>query len=498
MRLQPLSDRVGTAAHGCPVEQSSTWFYCSNHRQVFDLAAQPRAAVPTQTRKSLTLIPLILLTIILQAGIAPALERQPNSDYRARRQALANQAHDGYILLFAPPEAEGPNDIYGYRPDDNFYYLTGWTEPGAALLIAAPVEAKGGLPARAYTEILFLPDRNPSQEKWTGPKLGPENPDAARITGFDHVESLDNLRNELSHLLPQRSVIYTDVPASGQTSNSSAPLDWLKQANAFPVGVSFQDVRPMLSSLRTYKDAGEIELIRKATNASIAAQLAAMQAMKPGVTEREISALLQYEWGKRGCERPAYAPIVGAGANSTVLHYSDDSARIQAGDVVVIDAAGEYSMYASDITRTLPASGTFTPRQREIYNIVLGAQRAAIAAFQSGKSTLLRNTSDSLYKMALDYIDSHGKDLHGDSLGKYFIHGLSHYVGLNVHDPGDYDLKLGPGAVFTIEPGIYIPEEKLGVRIEDIFYVDTNGKLINLTESLPHTAEDVERTVAGK
>jgi Xaa-Pro aminopeptidase len=254
----------------------------------------------------------------------------------------------------------------------------------------------------------------------------------------------------------------------------------------------------MLSALRTFKDAGEIELIRKAANASIAAQLAAMHAMKPGMTEREISALLQYEWGKRGCERPAYAPIVGAGANSTVLHYSDDSGPIDAGDVIVIDAAGEYSMYASDITRTLPATGKFTARQREIYNIVLGAQEAAIAAFQSGKSTLTRNSPDSLYKVAFDYINSHGKDLHGDPLGKYFIHGLSHYVGLNVHDPGDYDLKLGPGAVFTIEPGIYIPEEKIGVRIEDDFYVDPNGKLINLTGSLPRTAEDVERAMAGK
>ena len=498
MESKPLSHCLRTAALGCPVEQSSTCFHSSNCHQGFDPAGQPRAAVPARSRKTLILIPLMLLIVIVQAGIASAIERQPNSDYRTRRQALANQAHDSYLLLFAPPEAEGPNDIYGYRPDDNFYYLTGSIEPGAALLIAGPLEAKGGSPARPYTEILFLPDRNPSQEKWTGPKLGPENRDAARITGFDHVDSLDNLRNELSHLLLERSTVYTDIPASGEISNSVAQLDWLKQSNAFPVGVSFQNVRPMLSLLRTYKDAGEIELIRKATNASIAAQLTAMHAMKPGVTEREISALLQYEWGKRGCERPAYAPIVGAGPNSTVLHYSDDSARIDAGDVVVIDAAGEYSMYASDITRTLPASGTFTPRQREIYNIVLGAQRAAIAAFQSGKSTLLRNTSDSLYKIAFDYIDSHGKDQHGDSLGKYFIHGLSHYVGLNVHDPGDYDLKLGPGAVFTIEPGIYIPEEKLGVRIEDIFYVDTNGKLINLTESLPHTAEDVERTMAGK
>jgi len=223
-----------------------------------------------------------------------------------------------------------------------------------------------------------------------------------------------------------------------------------------------------------------------------------MRAMKPGVSEREISALLQYEWGKRGCERLSYAPIVGAGFNSTVLHYSDDSATIQSGDVVVIDAAGEYSMYASDITRTLPANGKFTARQREIYNIVLGAHQAAIHAFQSGKSSLRREDPNGLFKVAYDYINTHGKDLHGEPLGKYFIHGLGHYVGLGVHDPGDYSVPLGPGAVFTIEPGIYIPEEKLGVRIEDTLYVDADGKLINLGAALPHTAEEVERAMAGK
>jgi len=207
---------------------------------------------------------------------------------------------------------------------------------------------------------------------------------------------------------------------------------------------------------------------------------------------------LQYEWGKRGCERPAYAPIVGSGFNSTVLHYSDDSRTIESGDLVVMDAAGEYSLYASDITRTIPASGKFTARQREIYDIVLGAQKAAIAAFQSGKSTLQRNTPDTLYKVAYDYINTHGKDSHGEPLGKYFIHGLGHYVGLGVHDDGDYSIPLGPGMVFTIEPGIYIPEEKLGVRIEDMFYVDSGGKLIRLTESLPQTADEIERLKSGK
>jgi Xaa-Pro aminopeptidase len=288
------------------------------------------------------------------------------------------------------------------------------------------------------------------------------------------------------------------VPGPGQDSISSTSIDWLRRANAFPVSVGLLDVRPLIAALRVTKDDRELELIRKVTNASIAAHLAAMHAMKAGITEREISALMQYEWGKRGCERPSYSPIVGSGFYSTVLHYSEDSQTIQSGDVVVIDAAGEYSMYASDITRTLPATGKFTARQKEIYNIVLGAQQAAIAAFQSGKSMLRRDAPNSLQKIAYDYINTHGKDLHGESLGKYFIHGLSHYVGLEVHDPGPYDIPVGPGMVFTIEPGIYIPEEKLGVRIEDTLYVDKGGKLINLVADLPHTAEDVEKEMSKK
>ena len=436
-----------------------------------------------------------LLLFFLVCQLTFALDRQPNADFRARRQKLVGKANGGVVLLFASNEAEGPNDLYGYRPDDNFFYLSGWTEPGAAILIApGPTSAD-----HSYTEILFLPNHNPSQEKWTGPKLGPENTNARPITGFDRVDILDNLRSELVRLLPaQRVTVYTDVPAYDEISNSSTALEWLKRASAFPVGVSFQDVRPLLASLRTFKDSGEIERIRHATDASIAGHFAAMRAVKPGITELEISALLQYEWGKRGCERPAYSPIVGSGFNSTVLHYSEDSRTIQAGDIIVIDAAGEYSLYASDITRTLPASGQFTARQREIYEIVLGAQQAAIAAFRSGKSHLRRDQPDSLHDVAYNFINSHGKDLHGEPLGKYFIHGLGHYVGLNVHDPGDTDVALGPGAVFTIEPGIYIPEEKLGVRIEDILYVDSDGRLINLTANLPHTADEVERAMVGK
>ncbi len=434
-----------------------------------------------------------LLNLIVGASLsAAALDRQPNADYRARREALAKKA-SGVVVLFAPLEAV--DEVYGFRQEDNFFYLSGVTEPGAALLIVSSAEAKADSPARSYAEILFLPPRNLTQEKWTGPKLGPENPDATKITGFDRVEPISKLPDEVTRFISGAfPSIYTDVPGQGESASTIA-LAFVKRTNA---RLSYQDVKPMLPSLRTSKDSDEVGLIRKAVDASVAAHFAVFKVVKPSLNEREISALMQYEWGRRGCERPAYAPIVGSGINSTVLHYSDDSATMKSGEVVVIDAAGEYSMYAADITRTLPVSGHFSARQREIYDIVLGAQQAAVAAFQSGKSSISRNGVHSLYQVAYDYINTHGRDLHGQQLGQYFIHGLGHYLGLSVHDPGDYNVPLGPGMVFTIEPGIYIPEESLGVRIEDDFYVDKNGKLINLSDALPSTAEDVEKAMVGK
>jgi len=440
----------------------------------------------------------VLATLLLLLSAA-ALERQPNADYRARRVALSSKTNGGLVVLFAAVEAEGPNDLYGFRQDDNFYYLTGLNQPGAAVLIAPEVAGDGDKPSRPYTEILFLPGRNYSQEKWTGPKLGPDDPEVPRITGFDRVEILDKLRDELVHLQPQpHATVYADLTSSAAGPASSTPLDWLRRANAFPVYASLEDVKPMLEEMRRVKDAGEIALIRKATDASIAAHLAAMRTLQPGMSERQIAALVQYEFEKRGCERPAYAPVVGAGFNSTVLHYYDDSGPIQAGDVVLIDAAGEYSMYATDITRTLPATGKFTPRQREIYNIVLGAQEAAIKAFRAGHSSMSGPARDNLYSIAYNYINTHGKDLHGKPLGQYFIHGLGHFVGLSVHDVGGMSVPLDKGMVFTLEPGIYIPEERLGVRIEDMFYVEQDGTLVRLTAGLPRTAEEIEAAMAGR
>ena len=197
--------------------------------------------------------------------------------------------------------------------------------------------------------------------------------------------------------------------------------------------------------------------------------------MRPGLAEYQIAATMVGTYLELGCERSAYAPIVASGPNSVVLHYSANRRRIEAGDLVVMDVGGQYADYTTDVTRTVPASGKFTPRQREIYDIVLAAQKAAIAAVKPGMS-LLGDSSTSLRKIAMDYIDTHGKDLHGGPLGKYFVHGLGHFVGLEVHDPGSFDTRLEPGMVITIEPGIYLPEENLGIRIEDTVLVTANWR----------------------
>jgi Xaa-Pro aminopeptidase len=199
-------------------------------------------------------------------------------------------------------------------------------------------------------------------------------------------------------------------------------------------------------------------------------------------------------FAENGCERPAYSPIVGSGPNSVFLHYSRNKRRMDSGEILLMDVAAECSAYASDITRTIPVGAGFSKRQREIYGVVLGAQRAAIAAIKPGM-TIAKTGPDSLYKIAYDYINSHGKDLHGEPLGKYFTHGLSHHVGLEVHDASDTNAPLEAGMVITVEPGVYIPEERLGVRIEDVVLVTESGAKV-LSAALPKEPEEIERAIA--
>ncbi len=442
------------------------------------------------------LLLLFCALLAMPSGVF-ALERQPSADYHARRVALAARLKGGIAVLFA---AQQPLvDFLPYRQDSDFYYLTGWNEPGAALLVQAAAPAKDDAPARPYREVLLLPTRNLRMEKYTGVKLDAAAPDAAKKAGVDEVLSMDDLPRLLNKLVTANRTLTRNFWSQQDIPQSTALMTWTASTLGMDTPPSFSDVRSLTMALRNVKDAGEIALLKKAADASIAAQLEGMKAIKPGVSERTIGGLILYNLLKDGCERPSYSPIVGSGIYSTVLHYSDNGKTMEDGDVVVIDAAGEYSMYASDITRTMPVNGHFTARQKEIYNIVLGAQQAAMKAFVAGQFLMgdprrrTTDVKDTLDNVAYQYINTHGKDLHGQPLGQYFIHGLGHSVGIDVHDPMDYEtVKLDKGMVFTIEPGIYIPEEKLGVRIEDVVYVDGNGKLVDLIANLPHTPEEVE------
>jgi Xaa-Pro aminopeptidase len=440
--------------------------------------------------------PLLLLLVLVACSALFALEKQPAASYHARRVALGAKLDGGVAVLFAAREPV--LDFMAYRQDSDFYYLTGWNEPGAALLVVGP---KQGLPGRSYREILFLPTRNLRVEQYTGPKLDAATPGVTKMTGVDEVRPMTELPAVLNEMIAADRGLARRLWAQPESTEARALVGFTAATLGMDAPPETHDVTTPVAELRVVKDAGEIALMRKAAAASVKAQLVMMAAVKPGITELSIAGRMGVAWADGGCERPSYAPIVGSGPNSTTLHYSANSRTIEDGDMVVVDAACEYSMYAADITRTVPADGHFTARQREIYNIVLGAQQAAIDAFVAGKSTIndyARTDPNSLDTVAYNYINSHGKDLHGQPLGKYWMHGLGHMIGIDVHDPSPYPALLKPGMIFTIEPGVYIPEEKIGVRIECHFLVGEDGKLVDLDAALPHTVEDVEAAMRSK
>jgi Xaa-Pro aminopeptidase len=465
--------------------------------QVSRLTLAARSPTLKAMRRFLRFSCVAAVLAISLAPLAHSLEKQPASVYHARRVALATKLHGGVAVLFA---AEEPQlDFMPYRQDADFYYLTGWNEPGAALLVVG--DAAQAQTPRAYKEILFLPTRDLRIEKYTGPKLDAASPGVTGTAGVDAVEPMTELPAVLNRLINGDRRLAYNLWTQPEASQAKALLGFTATTLGMEASMAPRDVTGLIQELRVVKDEGEIALLRKASDASIAAQRVMMRAAHPGVTERAIAGEMTAAWFAAGCERPSYAPIVGSGVNSTILHYSENTRTLEDGDVLLVDAACEYSMYASDITRTVPVNGHFTPRQREIYNVVLGAQQAAIDAFVAGKSTINdrdRKDPNSLDTAAYNYVNTHGKDMHGNPLGAYWLHGLGHMVGIDVHDPANYPAVLKPGMVFTIEPGVYIPEEKLGVRIECVFLVGSDGKLIDLTAALPHTVEDVEAAMQAK
>jgi len=427
------------------------------------------------------------LVVALQSPIPAASQAHLRAQYHARREQLRTELPDGVTVLFGRAEKDTDDLRSGFFQEPNFQYLTGWMEPGAVLLLAPLPEdqtspgyqGKAALPR----EILFLPRRNPEQEKWTGRTTGPDDPDVSRLTGFDTVLAADSLESQLHRMLEQYPRLYT-LKNRGEAGKLQllAPLREISDAGM------------AIARLRMKKSPEELALIERATEATMEAHRAAWGRAAPGLHEYQVAATMVEVYADRGCERSAYAPIVGSGPNSVFLHYSRNNRRMDRGELLLMDVGAECSGYAADITRTVPVGGKFSRRQREIYDVVLGAEKAVIAAVKPGMS-LRKNSPNSLYQVAYDYINTHGADLHGEPLGKYFTHGIGHHVGLEVHDASDPALPLAEGMVITVEPGIYIPEENIGIRIEDMVVVTRAGARV-LSAALPREPGEIEKAVA--
>jgi Xaa-Pro aminopeptidase len=395
----------------------------------------------------------------------------------ARRRALLTRIGRGVVLIPAAHERDLETDYVqdnDFRQHNTFFYFTELEAEDAWLLLSA----RGPDSTEA---ILFLPARNPGQERWTGVRLGPDST-AARLTGIGTVLPTDSLERRLRVAqFRARGPLY--VPLDVTTKDERRLVDLAT------AGRDVRNLRPIVDSLRLVKDTDEIARLRLAVNISVQGHLAAMRVARPGIFEYEVEAAFEGEVRRQGADRLGYPSIVGSGPNGTTLHYDTNRRRAQDGELVVIDAAAEYGQYTADVTRTWPVNGRFTSRQKAVYDLVLATQQAAFDAVQPGVRLA---TLDSI---ARAYMRTHSGSVCGDkSCDAYFIHGLGHWIGMDVHDVGDYSTPLAPGMVFTLEPGIYLPDEGLGVRIEDdVLVTPTGGEW--LSAGAPRTTGDVERVM---
>lgn len=401
----------------------------------------------------------------------------------ARREALARQVGTGVVIVRSAEERsiEGdyPQDS-DYREDNDFFYLTGLEAPGGWLAVSAKDSAVADVQ-------LFLPARDEGSERWTGPKLGPDSV-AARLTGIPGVHAADSVQSLIGRAV--RSMSSPARTGGIYMVKNEAALEEPFTRQLLLGSSTVRDIRPVMARLRVVKDADEIARLRKAIAITAEAQREAMKAAAPGTWEYEIEAVIEGTFRRRGAERVGFPSIVGSGINSTILHYDKSRRQTRPGDLVVMDIGAEYGYYSADVTRTIPINGKFTPRQRQIYDLVYATQQVAIDSTRPGI------TIQRLSQIASEYMREHSGTLCGsEPCNRYYIHGLSHWLGMDVHDVGgSLQQPLRPGMVFTIEPGIYIPEEELGVRIEDDILVTETGAEV-LSAGAPRKAEDVERAM---
>jgi Xaa-Pro aminopeptidase len=435
-------------------------------------------------------------------------------EFQRRRRALARMMEPNSIaILPAAPVSVRNRDVhYPYRPDSDFYYLTGFGEPEAVAVL---------IPGREQAEyVLFCRERDEKKELWDGPVAGQQG--AVENYGAEDSFPIGDLDDILPNMLEQCQRVYYAMGCNMELDRRMS--EWInrirsKGRSGINGPVEFIALDHYLHELRLFKSRSELKVMRKAADISARAHRRAMQACRPGMKEYELEAEILHECACHGGRSQAYTPIVGGGANACVLHYIDNDCALQDGDLVLIDAGCEYGYYASDITRTFPVSGRFSNAQRELYELVLEAQFAAIDQVRPGNhwddphqaavKVLTRGLID--LKILKGNRRSVAKHIREENYKPYYMHRTGHWLGMDVHDVGDYKVDgewrlLEPGMCMTIEPGLYIPPDArgaarrwagTGIRIEDDVVVTKEGNEV-LSEAVPKTAGEIEALMAGE
>jgi len=434
---------------------------------------------------------------------------EPREYARRRKQLMRMAGPDAIVIVAAAPERVRNNDAhYPYRQDSDFHYLSGFPEPDAVLAL---------VPGRAPSEtILFCRERDIERERWDGPRAGTEG--AVALHGMDDAFPIDDIDDILPGLIEGRTRVYYHF--GRDTEFDLKLIGWVNRVRAqVRQGAKppheFVALSHLLHDLRLYKSRAELRLMRKSAQIAAEAHRRAMRATRVGLNEHEVEAELLHAFRKHGAV-PSYEPIVGGGANGCVLHYRANNAELRDGDLLLVDAGAEYQCYASDITRTWPVNGRWSPEQRALYDLVLAAQLDAIdevrvgRAFDAYHEAAVRTLTRGLCKLGL-LAGSVEKNLREHAYRKFYMHKTGHWLGLDVHDAGDYRIDgeyrvLEPGMVVTVEPGLYIaPDAKgvpakfrgIGIRIEDDVVV-TTGEPEVISAAAPKDADEIEALMAAR
>ena len=422
--------------------------------------------------------------------------------YGARRARLAQAMQAGVAVLPTAPERIRNRDThYPYRYDSHFYYLTGFAEPEAVLVLVAGAKPRS---------LLFCREKNEERETWDGFRFGPQG--ASERFGFDEAYPISQLDAKLAELLGDQPALYYPVGADPEWDLRA--MTWLNAVRAqartgLGAPERVQDVRALIDEMRLLKDGHELGIMRRAASISAEAHKRAIRAARAGRFEYELEAELLYEFRRHGAQFPAYWPIVAGGANACVLHYVSNDARLNEGDLVLIDAGCELAGYASDITRSFPVGARFSAAQREVYEIVLAAQAAAMQKVRAGlgwnepHDAAVRVLAQGMLDLKL-LAGSLDEVLEKETYRRFYMHRTGHWLGLDVHDAGDYKRAgnwrtLAPGMVLTVEPGLYIRAADdvpkalrgIGVRIEDDVLV-TSAACEVITAETPKSVADIE------